>query len=293
MPKSMTGFGRSCRIVNDWEIVIEIRSVNHRYFESSIRIPHTYSYLEPYLKKRLKEIVHRGKVELSLSLTPNDSASTKTIQFNETVLAEYLSALRGIAERYSLIDDFSLSNILQLPNLFSVSNDTPEEEAILQMILPVLSDALDAFVRSRSEEGKRLQEDISQKLNECSELVEELSEQTPRTVAAYRERLLTQLKELLQQESIEESRILTEAAIFADKIAIDEELVRLKSHMVQFHELLDQEEPIGRKCDFLLQEMNREVNTIGSKGNDLAVSKIVVELKSILEKIREQIQNIE
>lgn len=292
MLQSMTGFGRACRITDQRQILVEIRSVNCRYLESSVHLPQNCFCLEPRIKERVRERARRGKVDVFLSLTAVET-SKETIQLNEPLLVGYLSALRALSKQYHLPDDLALHHLIQLPNLFSFVQETPDEEELWQIVSPVLSEALEAFWQSRLKEGGRLQADIAAKLSGLAEIVERLREQTPKTVAAYRERLFAQLKTLLQDQSIEESRILTEAAIFADRIAIDEEIVRLESHIAQLAELLEQEEPIGRRCDFLLQEMNREANTIGGKGNDLQVSKWVIELKATLEKIREQIQNIE
>lgn len=289
---SMTGFGRACKTTDKWQINLEMRSVNSRYLESSVRLPQNHFYLEPHIKKRLRENINRGKVDVFLSLTSlgNQKGS---ISLNETLLEDYISSVRAVSEKYSLPDDLKLHHIINIPDLFSAKEEAPDEEEMWELISPILDEAMNSFLQSRLKEGERLQKDIFAKLSEISEITDRLCEQTPKTVVAYRERLTEQLKDILKDRTIDESRILTEAAVFADKIAIDEELVRLKSHIAQFYELLEQKEPVGRKCDFLLQEMNREANTVGSKGNDIEVSKMVVELKSVLEKIRQQIQNIE
>lgn len=292
MLRSMTGFGRACKTTDKWQINLEMRSVNSRYLESSVRLPQNHFYLEPYIKEGLRENINRGKVDVFLTLTSVGSAKG-SVCLDEALLEGYLSSVRAVSEQYSLQDDLALHHIMRIPDLFSFVRETPDEEEMWRTVSPVFEEALGAFLQSRIKEGERLQRDISGKLSEISEIVDKLCEQTPQTVVAYRERLTEQLKDILQDRTIDESRILTEAAVFADKIAIDEELVRLKSHIAQFRELLAQDEPVGRKCDFLLQEMNREANTIGSKGNDIEVSKMVVELKSVLEKIRQQIQNIE
>lgn len=290
--KSMTGYGRVQKVTENWDLIVEIKSVNSRYLENHVKTSQRYSYLEPQVKKLIKENISRGKVEISLSIN-SVQLDNEQIKLNTNLLENYLCELRKASKLYSLNDDLELHHLLQVPNLFSPYTEDDDEKEIWQAVKPVLLEGLELFVKSRLAEGKRLQADIFKKLDEISAYVTSLEEQAPKTVTAYKERLTERIKELLQNEPVDENRLLTEVAIFADKVAIDEEIVRLKSHIAQFSELLEKSEPVGRKCDFLLQEMNREVNTIGSKGNDILVSKIVVELKAILEKIREQIQNIE
>lgn len=288
----MTGYGRVQKVTENWDVIVEIKSVNSRYLENHVKISQRYSYLEPQVKNIIKENISRGKVEISLSIN-SVQLDNEQIKLNTNLLENYLSELRKASKLYSLKDDLDLHHLLQIPNLFSPDNEDDDEKEVWQAVKPTLLEGLELFVKSRLDEGKRLQADIFKKLDEISVYVTSLEEQAPKTVTAYRERLTERIKELLQNEPVDENRLLTEVAIFADKVVIDEEIVRLKSHIAQFFGLLEKNEPVGRKCDFLLQEMNREVNTIGSKGNDILVSKIVVELKAILEKIREQIQNIE
>ncbi len=288
----MTGYGRVQKVTENWDLIVEIKSVNSRYLENHVKTSQRYSYLEPQVKKLIKENISRGKVEISLSIN-SVQLDNEQIKLNTNLLENYLCELRKASKLYSLNDDLELHHLLQVPNLFSPDTEEDDEKEVWQAVKPTLLEGLELFVKSRLDEGKRLQADIFKKLDEISVYVTSLEEQAPKTVTAYRERLTEKIKELLQNELVDENRLLTEVAIFADKVAIDEEIVRLKSHIAQFLGLLEKSEPVGRKCDFLLQEMNREVNTIGSKGNDILVSKIVVELKAILEKIREQIQNIE
>lgn len=288
----MTGYGRVQKVTENWDLIVEIKSVNSRYLENHVKTSQKYSYLEPQIKKLIKENISRGKVEISLSIN-SIQLDKEQIKLNTNLLENYLCELRKASKLYSLNDDLELHHLLQVPNLFSPDTEEDAEKEVWQAVKPTLLEGLELFVKSRLDEGKRLQADIFKKLDEISVYVTSLEEQAPKTVTAYRERLTERIKELLQNEPVDENRLLTEVAIFADKVAIDEEIVRLKSHIAQFLGLLEKSEPVGRKCDFLLQEMNREVNTIGSKGNDILVSKIVVELKAILEKIREQIQNIE
>lgn len=288
----MTGYGRVQKVTENWDLIVEIKSVNSRYLESHVKTSQRYSYLEPQVKNLIKENISRGKVEISLFIN-SVQLDKEQIKLNTNLLENYLCELRKASKLYSLNDDLELHHLLQVPNLFSPDTEEDDEKEVWQAVKPVFLEGLELFVKSRLDEGKRLQADIFKKLDEISVYVTSLEEQATKTVAAYKERLTERIKELLQNEPVDENRLLTEVAIFADKVAIDEEIVRFKSHIAQFLELLEKSEPVGRKCDFLLQEMNREVNTIGSKGNDILVSKIVVELKAILEKIREQIQNIE
>ncbi|MBQ8569217.1 MAG: YicC family protein [Oscillospiraceae bacterium] len=292
MLKSMTGFGRYQEIIGGRDILVEIRSVNHRYYEFSARLPRAYGYLEEKLKSFLNGRVARGKTEISLTLM-NVEGKDALIEVNELIAEGYVNALRKANERLGLKDDITLSHIMRLPDIFNVRKPQDNEDEIWESVKTVAERALDNFIEMREAEGLRMKEDFLNRLSYIEELVSMVEERSPEVNKAYRERLENRLKDILGDKNIEESRILTEAAIFADKTAVDEETVRLRSHINQFRSMLELDEPVGRKLDFLIQEFNREANTIGSKAQDASVTKIVVELKSEIEKIREQIQNIE
>ncbi len=292
MIKSMTGFGRERRIINGREILVEIRSVNHRYYEFTARTPRAYGYLDEKLKSFVNNAISRGKVEVSVSVYNQEGASAN-IEINREIAKGYIGALRGCAQELSLNDDLSLSNIMRLPDIFTVVKVTDDEEEIWNSVKETAQCAVDRFIEMRITEGAKMFDDINSRLDTIEKLVCQVEVQSPKVTEAYRERLYSKLCEILADRKIDEQRILTEAAIFSEKTAVDEETVRLHSHISQFRNLIKIEEPVGRKLDFLVQELNREVNTIGSKAQDLSITKIVVELKSEIEKIREQIQNIE
>ena len=292
MLKSMTGYGRSHQIVDGREILVEIKSVNHRYFEFNARVPRAYGYLEEKLKSFVQPWASRGKIEVNVSIYSVEGSDAQ-IQVNRATAAGYVSALRSVRKELGLEDDLSLSTLARFADIFSVHKEIEDEEVIWNAVRPVAQQALDSFVAMRAAEGERLKDDLLGKLGEIGERVTLIEARSPETVAAYREKLTAKLTEILDGKGFDEARVLTEAAVFAEKIAVDEETVRLTSHISQFRQLLETNQPVGRKCDFLVQEINREVNTIGSKASDLEIAKIVIDLKSIIEKIREQIQNIE
>lgn len=292
MLKSMTGYGRSHQIVDGREILVEIKSVNHRYFEFNARVPRAYGYLEEKLKSFVQPNASRGKIEVNVSIYSVEGSDAQ-IQINRATAAGYVGALRSVRKELGLEDDLSLSALARFADIFSVHKEIEDEEVIWSAVRPVAQQALDSFVAMRAAEGERLKADLLGKLDEIGERVTMIEARSPETVAAYREKLTAKLTEILEGKGFDEARVLTEAAVFAEKIAVDEETVRLTSHIGQFRQLLEADQPVGRKCDFLVQEINREVNTIGSKASDLEVAKIVIDLKSIIEKIREQIQNIE
>lgn len=294
MIKSMTGFGREHVVSDGREIIVEIKSVNHRYFEFSARTPRAYGYLDEKLKDFLKGGISRGKVEISVSIF-NQEGTDAAIELNKSMVQGYLDALRGCNDELGLKDDLALSNILKLPDIFNIVKKTDDEEVVWNQVKSVAWSALDKFVEMRTAEGAKMYEDISGRLDHIEKTVGEIEELSPERAKNYQERLYEKIKETLGNLSAKpnEERILTEVAIYADKVAVDEETVRLRSHISQFRDLINESEPIGRKLDFLVQEINREVNTIGSKSQDLAITKKVVDLKAEIEKIREQIQNIE
>ena len=289
---SMTGYGRSRQVLDGREITVEIRSVNHRYLEYSARIPRMYGYLEEKLKTFLQSSVSRGKVEVTVTIQ-NLTGGDTVVQINQALAKGYLDAMRNQAEYLGLKDDLTLSTLTRFNDVFTLQKLEEDQQVIWNSVQQVARQALDQFLEMRRREGERLKLDLLQKLELLNGHVAAVEEQSPKTVAAYRERLLQKMEELLADRCIDQQRILLEAGLYAEKIAVDEETVRLKSHLEQFAQMMEQSGPVGRKLDFLVQEMNRETNTIGSKAQDLAVTRRVVEMKSEIEKIREQIQNIE
>lgn len=292
MIRSMTGYGRDQQLLHGRSITVEIRSVNHRYFEFSCRAPRGCAFLEDRLKRSLQSAISRGKVEVSLTLQTIESRHT-SVAVDHALAGQYLTALRALGEEYSLPDDLTLSSVARLPDVFTLCRDEEDEEELAADVLQVLQNALDRFVAMREAEGERLRADVLSRVVTMEEHLSFVEERSPQTVMEYRARLTAKLTELLNGAVPDEARILTEAAIVADRLAVDEETVRLRSHFAQLRRIMESTEPVGRKLDFLVQEMNRETNTIGSKCNDTAIAGHVVEMKSEIEKIREQIQNIE
>ncbi len=290
--KSMTGYGRAQQVIDGRDILVEIRSVNHRYFEFSSRIPRAYGYLDEKLKSFLQGKVCRGKVEAAVTIN-NIEGKDALIQVNKSIARGYIDALREANEELQLRDDLTLSNLLRFPDTFNIQKTVDDEEEIWNAVSSVAAEALEKFIAMREAEGARLKNDVLTRSGFILENVSRVETLSPETVENYRNRLYQKLKEVLESTEVDMQRIVTEAAIFADKVAVDEETVRLRSHISQFEGLLESDEAIGRKLDFIVQEMNREVNTIGSKCQDVNITKIVVEMKSEIEKIREQIQNIE
>ncbi len=292
MIRSMTGYGREQDIINNRNILVEIRSVNHRYYEFSSRVPRAYSYLEEKLKTLLNGSIQRGKVEVCVSIM-NEEGIDAVINVNRSIAKGYIEALRSVNEELDLRDDLSLSQISRFPDIFNISKAVDDEEEIWNLVETVASKALSKFIEMREKEGAKMREDIENHLHNIEKMVLFIEKNAPRMTENYRNRLYNRLKDILSDTTIDEQRILTEAAIYSEKVAVDEETVRLHSHISQFRELLEADEPIGRKLDFLIQEINREVNTTGSKAQDLDITRTVVDMKSEIEKIREQIQNIE
>ena len=292
MIKSMTGFGRGHEVLNGRDITVEIRSVNHRYYEFSSKLPRAYTFTEEKLKSLLQGKISRGKVEVAV-LVQNVTAVSEKITANKEVISEYITALREIQGELNLTDDLALSSVLRLPDAFTVVKEEADEEQMWADLKTVTEEALVNFISMRENEGARMKADISGRLDTIEKNVAFVEERSPVIVENYRKRLYDKMCEVLQGKDVDENRILLEAGIFSEKTAVDEETVRLRSHIAQFQEMLESTEPIGRKLDFLVQEMNRETNTIGSKVQDVEVTKVVVEQKAEIEKIREQIQNIE
>lgn len=292
MIKSMTGFGRAEEIIGGRDILVEIRSVNHRYYEFSARVPRAYGCLEEKLKTFINGKISRGKVEVSVSVV-NVEGKDALIEVNSSIAAGYVNALRTANKELGLTDDLTLSQLIRLPDIFNVRKTADDEEVIWNDVRTVAEKAVERFVLMREAEGAKMREDILERLSVISSLVAQVETLSPLSAEKYRSKLYARLCEVLADKNIDEQRLITEAALFADKTAVAEETVRLKSHINQLTDMLELDEPIGRKLDFLIQEFNREANTIGSKAQDIVVTKIVVELKSEIEKIREQIQNIE
>lgn len=292
MIKSMTGFGRAREILNGREITVEIRAVNHRYYEFSSRIPRGLAFAEERLKVLLRDKISRGKVEISVTVQ-NITATSEVITANKEVIGGYVNALREIKDEFALVDDLSLSAVMRLPDAFMVVKADVDEEQLWEDLRIVAELALESFLKMRETEGERMRSDVLSRLETIEGNIAFIEERSPIIAENYRKRLYERMREVLGDKSVDENRILLEAGIFSEKIAVDEETVRLRSHIAQFREMLESSEPIGRKLDFLVQEMNRETNTIGSKVQDIEVTKIVVDQKSEIEKIREQIQNIE
>ncbi|MGN0537296.1 MAG: YicC/YloC family endoribonuclease [Acutalibacteraceae bacterium] len=292
MIKSMTGYGRFEDVVDGRTVMVEIKSVNHRFFEFSCRTPRSYGFLEEKLKTLLSKTITRGKVDVFVTVD-SGQATASQVEINHALASAYVSALREMCKTYNLKDDISATAVSRYDGVLTVHKEPENEEEIWAAVRIGAEKALADFMSMRTAEGEKLRQDVSTRMHTILSLVEKIEERSPCLVEEYKNRMYTRLSEILKDKSIDEQRILTEAAIFADKIAVDEETVRLRSHFAQMEQMLDSSDPVGRKMDFILQEMNREANTIGSKICDATLAHVVVEIKAELEKIREQIQNIE
>lgn len=294
MAKSMTAFGRARRELDGKTVTVEIKSVNSRYLDLQIRTSRICSPIEDRIKSRVSAALSRGKVELSISVDQTKK-SNAAVELDTAYAESYINALRKLRDTFSLSDDISVMTVAQNRDVFSVSLAEADLDRLWEEILPVLDEALESFDRMRAAEGERLHLDLVGKKEKILSLVDRVEQMSASSVDGYREKFEARIRKLIGESGVEidEARILTECAIYADKVAIDEEIVRLRSHFVAFDEIFAQSEPIGRKLDFLVQEINRETNTIGSKCTDSSIARIVVDIKSEIEKIREQIQNIE
>ena len=290
--KSMTGYGRAVETVNGREFTVELRSVNNRYLDCSVRLPRILSFGEEAVKQAVKASVSRGKVDVYISVR-SECGDEVQVSLNEAVLKSYLEAMHRMTEEFGVKDDIAVSTVSRLPEVFQIEKPQVDEEQLLADLMSVVQNALTGYDEMRTTEGKALENDLRSRGNTILDYVTLVEQGNAQTVIDYRTRLENKLREVLENTAIDESRILTEAAIFADKVAVDEETVRLRSHIDQMNQMLTTGGAIGRKLDFLLQEMNREANTIGSKCTDVKLAKIVVDIKAELEKIREQTQNIE
>ena len=292
MIKSMTGFGRAQETVDGMTVTVELKSVNHRYFEFTAKVPRTYGFLEEKLKSFLNARVSRGKMECYVSIE-NLEESDMEVVVNPSLAKDYVDALRTLSETFGLKEDYSAISIAKFPDVLTLRKAPADEEKIWNAVQKVTELAVERFVTMRETEGEKLRADILSKADTILEHVAFVESRSPQTMREYHEKLRQRMEELLENTQVDEQRLLTEAAIFADKIAVDEETVRLRSHISQLREFLNADEPIGRKLDFLVQEMNRESNTIGSKAQDVEIAKRVIAIKAEVEKIREQVQNIE
>ncbi len=293
MVRSMTGFGRAQKEIDSMSISVELKSVNHRGFEFSCKTPRTYGFLDDKLKALVQGLVSRGKIECYVSISALDSDDC-IVEVNHSLAKGYYGALKELAQRYGLKEDFSVSSLARCSNdIFVVRKAAADEDAVWAAVKAVALEAVSSFINMREVEGTKLKADVLSRSDTIIGDVEFVEARSPQTVKEYNDKLLERIKNLIGDVNVDEQRLLTEAAIFADKVAVAEETVRLRSHIDQLHALLDSDEPVGRKLDFLAQEMNREANTIGSKAQDVDITRRVLNIKAEVEKIREQIQNIE
>lgn len=292
MLKSMTGFGRAVEEIDGYVITVEIKSVNHRYFDFSSRIPRQYGFLDDKLKSYINSKVSRGKVECYVSVDALDTEDAAVV-INKTLASAYVKALKELSEEYSLKEDFGTAFVSRLPDVFVLKKADEDKEKIWQLVKSVTDEAIEKFIQMRAVEGAKMKEDVASRAEYILDCVSFIEERSPQTVKEYNDKLVERVHEIIGDVSLDEQRIIQEVAVYADKVAVAEETVRLRSHIAQLKTFLESEEPIGRKMDFLVQEINRETNTIGSKANDVDIARKVVDIKAEVEKIREQIQNIE
>jgi len=292
MIRSMTGYGSGTGVSGNLEISIELRAVNNRYLDVSVRIPRLYLFAEESLKKRVGQVAARGKVDVFVNVASAEDSEV-AITINESLAKAYIVALHTLQDQFGLAGDVTTMQVAKLPEVLQVQRPETDQEAFAKDLLAVMDKALQTFNTMREVEGEKLRQDITQRLDQIEALTAKVEALSPETVMAYRAKLEQRMNEVLEGTHIEESRILTEAAIFADRVAVDEEITRLRSHVSQLRDMLQAGGGVGRKLDFLLQELGRETNTVGSKCNDLEIGKLVIALKAEIEKIREQAQNIE
>ncbi len=292
MIKSMTGYGRNELIADGKKISCEIKSVNHRYSDYSVKVPRYYGFLEDGVRKFVSDYISRGKIDVYVSIE-NFGETDREILLDEGVAEEYIKALMLLRDKFGLRDDISVMSVSRYSDIFKVQKLEEDEEKLRNLVFEALKPAMEQFVGMREREGERILKDLSERVEYMRSLAKKIEGLSENTVVDYRNRLYEKIKEVLEDRTVDEARVLTEVAIFADKVAVNEELVRLESHFNEFYEIVGKNEPAGRKLDFLIQEINREINTTGSKANDIEISKLVVELKGETEKLREQVQNIE
>lgn len=292
MLKSMTGYGRQEALVSGKKILVEIRSVNQRFTDYNIKLPRHLVFMEEKVRNYASEWITRGKVDIYISVDSYDEAD-KNVTLNTALAKNYIEVLRQLRDECDLRDDISVMGVARFTDIFKTERKEEDEDAVWNDVKGVMKDAMESFAAMRIREGERIEKDLTKRIEYMKTLAEKIDERSPQTVEEYRERLYSKIKEVLDDKDIDENRILTEVAIFADKIAVNEETVRLGSHFEEFYNIIGSGEPAGRKLDFLIQEINREVNTIGSKAQDIEIAKLVVTLKGEIEKLREQVQNIE
>lgn len=292
MIKSMTGYGGGKCTAAEYELSVELKSVNNRFADISVRTPKGFMFAEEAVKSAVQSRISRGKIDVFVTLT-GAGQSESTVVVNEALAAEYASAVALLADRLGLSAEISAYSISRYPDVLTLEKKEIDKDEALKNLLSALEQALSEHDAMRTREGERLKDDLLSRLETIEKLVGKVEERSPQTVAEYRQRLGEKMREVLENAQLDENRILTEAAIFADKVAVDEETVRLRSHISQMREMLSGSGPVGRKLDFIVQELNREVNTIGSKCNDGEITSWVLDMKSEIEKIREQVQNIE
>lgn len=292
MIKSMTGFGRSQVNSGGYQVTCEIRGVNHRYFDTYIRIPRRYNILEEQIKEELKKYVSRGRLEININIEKTEE-SARNIKLDKDLAMAYYNYLKDLAKYLEIPPEIKIIDVFRLPDVFTLEDREDDIQVIWQLLQTALADAMYSLVEMRSKEGQLLAVDLKNRIDKLIQMVEMIAQRSPEVSQEYARRLHSRIDELIGQQAADEQRILQEVAIFADKSSITEEIVRLRSHFSHFYDLLDAGETVGRKCDFLVQEMFREINTVASKANDLEISHVVVEVKAELEKIREQLQNIE
>lgn len=291
MLKSMTGFGRAEKVVDGYTVKASLKSVNHRYMDANIRLPKYYTFVEDKIRQAAAKYISRGKVEIFISVD-RPEGSDKTVVVDMGIAKNYINALKSL-KKLGIKDDVKVSTLTQYHDIFKIESTQDDEEFISNIIMETFALAAEDFVNTRINEGKNMEVYILEHLDILADYLAKVEERYPQIVKEYRERLYKKISEVLEDKNVDESRIVTEAAIFAEKTDIGEETVRLKSHINEFKKAIDTKDPIGKKLDFMIQEMNRETNTMGSKANDVEITKIIVEMKSEIEKIREQIQNIE
>lgn len=292
MIRSMTGFGRCEKTVNNYDISVEIKAVNHRYADYNIKLPRVYNFLEEDVKKYLQQYIVRGKIDVYLTIY-KELDDSKEIILNEALAESYVKALKRIAERFDVRDDISVSSVARFNDVFDVKHTEEDEEIVRSSVLEVLGEALSGFIAAREREGQKLAADMISRVDLIRNEVIKIEKIAPDTVIEHKNNIEQRIRDLLGDATVDENRLLTETAIYADKLSVNEEIVRLKCHLEEFDRIMDKGDAVGRRLDFLLQEMNRETNTIGSKCNNLEISNIVINIKSELEKVREQLQNLE
>ena len=292
MVRSMTGYGKGVAENKDARVTIEMKSVNHRYLDLNVKLPKKLNFLESTVRNKISESIFRGKVDVYITLNEHSDACYQ-VSINDAIALKYYESISAMAEKLGIDNDMKASSISRLPDVIEIEEIDADEDTLSELVLTALDGCIEQFVQSRIAEGKRLETDLKSKMDEMFSLVEKLEARSPKIIEEYRSRLLTKVHELLDDNHIDENRIAQEVVLYADKICIDEEMVRLKSHVAETRNVFDLDKEVGRKLDFLAQELNREANTILSKSTDVEIADIGITLKTLIEKVREQIQNIE